>query len=505
MKKHIITALCGVVLLGGSSCNLDFKPVSEITYVGFWEKEEAARAGFTGVVSQFRAHASTFYGMGEIRADGWLGSKTMESTHNDVMKRNQYSETIAPYANWAGFYGLIHYINDFLANAEKAQFQTPTDRDNMMAQVYGMRAFVYYTMLKAWGDVIITTEPLTGDKVSDLQALRRKRSPKAEVMALVLSDIEKSLEYYNKPGVKPNWQNSSVYWSKAATLTLKGDALLWKGEVLTGGEADFREAKNALQAVVDLSKYSLVPYEQLWGTANEGNREFIFAFDYQKDQAQHFYSGNYAARSVDLRDRFSQNQENLFAMGFSGGNREAPSDELLHLLYAQADKRQATFALIFDTRTPQDLTTLSNSSNPHYKGAILRKFWGQLEGDGTRLKDENVPLYRYADVLLLLAEAKNQLGEDPSSEINQVRTRAGVATMYANGSKIDNKRAILEERFKEFVGEGKRWWDLVRAGDGLVFEYVKSIPANEAFRIYYPISSGMISVDPEYITQTEGY
>ena len=108
-------------------------------------------------------------------------------------------------------------------------------------------------------------------------------------------------------------------------------------------------------------------------------------------------------------------------------------------------------------------------------------------------------------MLLLLAEAKNQLGEDPSAEINMVRVRAGVAVKYISKNKLENKRAILDERLREFAGEGKRWWDLVRAGDDLVFDYVTNLKKENRHMIYLPLSNSLISKDPEYITQTEGY
>lgn len=514
LKKYTITACLLASVLGGTTaCNLDFEPESTVTYTGYWNKEEGVRAAYTALFDRFRAYGSTFFYTGEMRADIWGGSRMLEAPVDIQLLANQYSATTTFWTNWGNFYQMMHYLNDFITNAGAASFTREVDRSNMLAQAYGLRAFIYYRMLQVWGDVIITTEPVTGDKVGDLAALRRARSPKADVMAQVLADIEKSIELYNQAGVASTWSNSNVYWSKAATLTLKGDALLWKGQVLGGGSADFTAAKAALQEVVSMNKYSLVDYNALW--SNEANAEFIFALDYQKDQATHFYSGNFYARAVDLNGKYTQLGEVFSAtlnpnLVFSGGNHHAPSDYTLKMLYGTAgDKRSNTFALVFDATdatdaTAQDLTTLTNTNNSKYRGAILRKFWGRTDA-GSRLADNNIPIYRYADVLLLLAEAKNQLGEDPSGEINQVRTRAGLTTAYTNSTKLANKEAILEERLKEFVGEGKRWLDLVRAGDNLVFKYVTSISSAEAYRIYMPISTAMISADPELIKQTEGY
>lgn len=143
-----------------------------------------------------------------------------------------------------------------------------------------------------------------------------------------------------------------------------------------------------------------------------------------------------------------------------------------------------------------------------YKGSVLQKFLGIVGDDGARKSYNNIPLYRYADVVLLLAEAKNNLQEDPSAEINLVRQRAYGANypsyIYTNGSQAENAEAILNERYKEFVGEGKRWWDLVRAGESYVFDEIQSLDESEAYKIYYSISQSMLANDDQLV-QTEGY
>lgn len=71
-------------------------------------------------------------------------------------------------------------------------------------------------MLKAWGDIPITTEPING---VDILALQKPRSPKTEVMTQIKSDLEQSLDYFGNDNNL--WLNTKIYWSKAATLTLK--------------------------------------------------------------------------------------------------------------------------------------------------------------------------------------------------------------------------------------------------------------------------------------------
>lgn len=496
MKKYIIMA---VSLMGFSGCNLETPPDSNLTYSGFWETEEAAKSVFDGVYSRFRSYGNTMWQMGELRSDIW-GGKGVENAHNQDLFTNDINTTKVPFINWANWYSMLHFINDFIKNAPSAPFSNTKERDNMLAQMHGLRAYVYYTMLKSWGEVPIVLNPL--QNISDLASLKTPRASKAEVMSLIKGDIQKSLHLFSG---NENFFNNRVYWTKNATLTLKGDVFLWSGKVLAGGNTDYTEAKNALSQVTG---YSLVPYENLWGIPNENNAEFIFALDYKKDEATHYY-GVTTARFSDVKDKFDDASRKISDILYvEGGNYNAPSDKTLLLIDDVNDQRRKTFVRVYADNAGYIPFVAANTK---YLGSILNKFVGRNDG-GTIYRENNVPIYRYADVLLLLAEAKNNLGEDPSTEINQVRQRAygsayNVATHgYVATSQQANAKAILDERYKEFIGEGKRWWDLLRAGDNFVYDEVNSMTGAGGVKkpIYLPITTGMLA-DDNTLKQTEGY
>lgn len=502
MKKYIISLLSLVLIF--SACDLDIQPESDLTFNGFWETEEAARAAHVGIAARHRDYANTFFTMGEIRSDIW-GGLTIEDPYSMELINNDISVSKVYYSNWANFYGFMHNINDFLTNVPNVPFKSEEDKNHILAQVYGIRAQVYYTMLKAWGDVPITTEPLVE---VDLETLKKPRSPKEEVMQQVKSDIAKSLELFGNSNRK--WLGKNIYWSKAATLALKGDAYLWSGKVLGGGQPDFTEAKNALASITG---FELVPYNKLWGEDNEENNEFIFAFDYQQDQAGNYYA-SFTGRIVDFNPLFdaegvSAKDQSVLGDGVSvvagGANRYGPSEKTLLMLDDKNDNRYNTFIRLY---TNDEGHYPYEPSDDTYEASVLKKFLGSIYDDGQRQNYNNVPLYRYADVVLMLAEAKNNLNEDPSAEINAIRQRAYGDNFedyrFVNGDQASNRKAILDERFKEFVGEGKRWWDLVRAGDGIVFQELESLNASEAYKIYYSISQEMLANDDQ-LTQTAGY
>ena len=144
-----------------------------------------------------------------------------------------------------------------------------------------------------------------------------------------------------------------------------------------------------------------------------------------------------------------------------------------------------------------------------------------LEGSNERSWYDDYPIYRYADALLLLAEAKALLGEDPSTEINAVRERA-YGSEYFNAHKNevaypndkgsfynDNPfeagdenvmEAILKERLREFFFEGKRWYDLRRFGKDYVLKYTTA----QESRLLWPINEGALTNNPA-LKQTPGY
>jgi hypothetical protein len=508
MKKiSRILLIFGLMLLA-ISCDdlLEIDRVSSLGYDSFWKSEEAAKSSMVGVHGLMRWWNPTFWEMGEVRSDMW-GGKGFESEFNMELITQDISTDKAPWNSWANIYitsknksynlyRLINQINDAIKNIPLITFQNEAEKKFLMGQAYGMRAYVYYAMLRTWGGIPVVLEPT---EAIDFTNLGRKRSSEQEVMNQIKQDIQASLTAFgDNNGFH---KNQRVYWSKAATQILKGDVFIWSGTHMGAGNNDYSQAKDALQEVANRTDLGLLPdFSNVFAYTNKNNKEIIFAYSYALEQATNNYN-NFTARQSDISNLYDSKGNKMgTGLALIGGNRHHPSDELLAVLFENPlDQRgEATFIRLF-----------KNPNATDYQGSVIKKFSGVVDA-GSRKMVDDVPVYRYADALLLLAEAKNLLGEDPSPEINQIRARAYGSSYnalihgYVKGSKAVNTEAILKESQKEFAAEGKRWWDLRRAGNSYVLKYNKYLKAGEEYKLLAPISRDMIGRNP-LLTQTPGY
>ncbi|MGM5470010.1 RagB/SusD family nutrient uptake outer membrane protein [Flavobacteriaceae bacterium LMO-SS05] len=500
MKKYIFILFAAMAF---SACESELELVSpsELTAAGFWDTEEGARSAHTGLYVNLRDEAADLWLLGEMRSDIW-GGRTYESPFNENLIRSEINISTAPFGGWAGLYTNIHRINDFLVNVPNVSFLNEADKSHLLGQAYGLRALYYYTLLKTWGDVPIILEPFT---TVDPAGLSRERSPQSEVMALIKSDLAASLSAFGSDN--SFFGGSKIFWSKAATLALKGDVYIWSGNVLGGGASDFTEAKTALQQIASFGIGLAPSIADLWGAGNENNNEFIFAIQYKQDERENFYN-SLTGRSTEINPQFDDMGNSMSSFIIAGANRYGQSEKTILLLDDNDDARKdATFIRLYvDDNSGIGYPTYNE---PKYFGSIFNKFLGVVKGS-ERIFENDVPLYRYADVVLLLAEAKNLLGEDPSGEINQIRQRAYGANYvplthaYVNSTPTANANAILNERYKEFIGEGKRWWDLRRAGNSFVIDNVSFLNPGDEYKLLLPITQDMIGRNP-LLDQTPGY
>ncbi len=504
-STYLLPVLVFVTCLVSCSKKLELTPISNISDVNFWKTPDQFDAFVTGLHVRFRSHNGAFQTLGEFRADifgsdpGTSGAFTGESSQGlERIWLSTLDLDNPGVTNFGGFYTNIVQINLLINKLNTTNIVTAANKRYYLGIAYGMRAFYYFQLLRTWGDVVIQTEPIVS---LDISNLAKAASPQADVMKLIKMDIDSSTTNY---ATDYSIKDTKSTWSKAATLMLKGEVYLWTS-YRGGGNADATTAKNALTEIrTNVTGLALLPaFENVFATTNRGNAEIIFASRYLLNEAaMAFIPASFVPQTgliANFYDSAANRKFNATTDNW-GGLLRAPTKIAAFRAFSDQDSRkwasiQPAYNLV--------------SGTYRIAGAFVKKFQGE-QSSGGRFFTNDFPIYRFSDLLLLLAEAKLALGEDPSPEINLVRARAygsnytAAALGYPNQAIDANPReAILQERYYEFIFEGKRWYDLRRMGDSYVYAHSAVLPS-QAYKLLWPIDRTSLT-NNRLLVQTAGY
>lgn len=501
-----------------TSC-LDVEPQSEITDASYWKEEGQFSSANTGLQSMFRDRNFTFYLWGEMRSNLYGGSPFSgeASAGYEVLWDNLLSQASPGISNYGGCYMLINQLNLMIAKSENTDIIKEAVRKNYLGSAYGMRAFMYFQLLRTYGDVIVLTDYTKGSDIS-IGNMAKAASPAAEVMAQIKKDIEASEKAY---GDNYKFANGRNYWSLAATKMLKGEVYLWSGKQMGGGTADYQTAKAAYEDVKKADVALLNDFTQVFAFGNKKNKEIIYAVYNGKDESKMWgdsFRMTLVMGSQFFKNHFEANGNPLAQSAMkdmAGVMRVSLNKNMWKELYRDGDTRKAG--------SLKDIYIKNEDGSLKYVGNIQYKFQGTTpQGYNERQWFDDYPIYRYADCLLGLAEAKALMGENPAAEINEVRKRAygeeyfnahqaevaypndTDASFYANNSFVGSDanviEAVLKERCREFLFEGKRWHDLRLMGA----EYVTKYSSAHANKLLWPIDENTLGVNNQ-LHQTPGY
>lgn len=477
-----------------ASCtkNLELSPESQISNASFWKTQDDVTGALNGMYARFRSEAtSNLFYYGEAR------SETMNSSvgegGNTIRFYNNILNPVNVTLDWRNLYTVVHDANLLLKYTPAITFSSESEKNKVLAQAYAMRAFVYFILVRTWGGVPLVEVPT---ETADPEVNFRARATAAEVFGLIKSDLDQALTLFPDD----NFPQGRCLWSKPAANALKADVYLWTAKKLNGGSADFTTALTAATAVLSTDVALLANYDDIFRYANKGNKEILLSIRFLENESdQNVYQGMYIFPAYTPTNI---DQPTKDAIGLSGGFSLWTASATARNQFTTDDQRRdASFREIytFPAGDPGGVKS--------YYSTLVYKFRG-IELNGQRLFLDDVILYRLADVLLMIAEAKNGLTQDPSSEMNLVRERAYgddyPSHIFVSGSQEQNDDAILKERLLELAFEGKRWWDLVRFDKA--FELVPSLQgrAGEEGLLLFPISETTLSLDPK-VDQNPGY
>ncbi len=488
-KKLIFTCLVGFGL-GSCTDDLTLTPISQITNASFWKSPQEARGALNGMYVRMRSQATTnLFVWGEGRSEVWVQNFGFDPSINFFVYTNNLSR-VNPGPDWTTMYSVVHDANLLLKYVPTITFATEAEKNTTLAQAYAMRAFTYFTMTKIWGDLILIEQPTEG---FDPTTIYKERAPQADVFKLIKSDIEKALTLF-PDNTLPNGRNR---WSKPALNALKADVFLWTAKRLNGGATDFNAALSAISEIEKADVALLSSFSDVFRFANKGNKEILLSMRFQEGESSaRTVLGGVPTLTAPTVPFTSQEVINKILPYYAGKDSYWQMSTLVTKQFSDDDSRKsASFIEVNQTR----------NGTTSFMYNIDLKWPGTTSGGITVMFDDFI-LYRYADVILMKAEAKNGLGQSPAEEMNKIRQRAYGAKFanytFVNGTKEANDEAILQERLFEFLNEGKRWWDLVRFNKAL--EKVPLLKGKTQNDLLYPISETILSLEP-LVKQNPGY
>ena len=525
MKQIITTFLIAGIISIFSSCTkqLDLSPVSTISNANYWTAASSFDAGGTGRQTQGRTDNGNMVVLGEMRADifgddpGGSGSFTGEAPQgaertwlNTLNLDNVFTAN-----NFAGFYYNIVQIDLLISQLHSTSLLTQAKKSEYLGIAFGMRAYYYFQLMRSWGGVILQTDPVTSFNIA---TLAKPSNSLDSTTALIKSDIDSSTYNFGS-NYTFDASNGKYFWSKAATLMLKANVYLWTS-YRGGGSADATTALNALNdiqanvpglALVTIPGTAPSAFANVFSVNNRQNSEIIFASRYAFSEATMTFATSTFLPQTGLISNFYDSVNNVQfnpnTTGNWGGLLRAP---VKISAFKQFDS--------LDTRALASIQPAYNLVNGSYviAGCFVDKYRGEFQA-GNRAITNDFPIYRYADLLLLKAEAEVILGMNPANEINQVRSRAygsnyNEAVYGFPNQPIDANpmEAILQERFYEFIFEGKRWYDLLRMDPAGSYVYEHVLPASAfpntdpAGRLLWPIDRTSLT-NNKALVQTAGY
>ena len=523
MKKIYMLPLF-LLLMGAVGCQkfLDRKPLDASSATNFLSNQTEMEQGLNGV------YASSMW----VLANNTPLLFAVESSTDMAIKRTGNSEDLVAMGEagpfllnnglvntcWSQAYRLVQRANQQLLGMENGRANvTPQVYSRIMAETITLRAWAYFHLMYMFGDVPFYTKPPTVSEV-----LGSTRTPVATIVAELYKDLDTAAARFDAANAQAILGDGRV--NKAVALGIKAKlALLIK---------DYRTAANATQAIISTNLYGLNPrYPDLFMLAGQRanvNREILFNQTYPTDQlnpqnwlvvltiprqvtnsqSSHFPS-QVLVDQFEGRDGQRIDQSTVYSPAAPRENRDRrlrwtvimqgdtvnwrnnvnilpyvnPSERTIFNIYSNVRRRFNWSTGVFDNFTGNNdwigaqaagiQWQVSATGNIGGVGYAWRKYV-----DSTQYSWETKTGYilmRYADILLMYAEAKTELNEIDAtvlSALNAVRTRAGQPVVTTT-TQAALRTIIRRERAVEFGGEGLRLFDLRRWD---IYEKANSFP-----------------------------
>jgi tetratricopeptide (TPR) repeat protein len=487
-----------LLLVCFTSCRkyLDKVPLDSVNTENFWKTEEDAIAAINGAYQPLQW--PKLYNLRLWTTDIWAGNSVVGAgggtdgiETQDISNFVTTTDNAAALDIWRGPAPGILRSNMVLENVPGMNISEAL-KNRILGEARFLRAYYYFILVRLFGDVPLLTKPqYAGDN------LRPVRTPKAQVYDQIIQDFTEAI---NLLPTKQSYSGTDIgRASKGAAMGMLAKVYLTLG--------NYQKTVELCQQLSTMGYALNANYSDNFNPQTENSPESLFEVQYSGKTSYSFWSNENQASWVST---FTGPRNSDFVGGGYGWNQ--PTQEFVSS-YEAGDKRKD--ATILYQGGPQfDGKTYSSTYST--TGYNLRKFLVPKSiSPDYDTNPANFPVLRYADVLLMWAEALNELGKTaeaqlPSSNstatLNKVRARAGLPDVTGL-SQAELRNKILHERRVELAFEGHWWFDLIRVNNGQYgIQFLNSIGKSNATtkHLLLPIPQKEIDANPN-LTQNAGY
>lgn len=466
--KTIKPYMLALLLSGAAtSCNqeiLDVAPLDRLSAATFWKAEADADYALTGAYNYLYAGGGG-YSTSQFQIFAWDHfSDNAYSQYNYGGGQSALSSGITPQSGdyvrnyYDNSYRAIAAINTFLANVDKVL--TGDKLTRYKGEAYFLRAFHYFWLAQLYGNVVITTEDPFG---LDFKA-RKATSTRDEVLKLVNEDLDKAIA-----GL-PNDSYGNGHAVRGSAQGLKTRVLIFQKK--------YAEAATMAKQIIDGKVFALsADYGgNFYKPAQNTSKEIMFSVKYQLPNISHQDNGIAVPLQRWKGTLGTQDLIDEYETATGKQIKETSTDYNPATPYANRDPRmRMTFFFPGDTKASSgwpfigDLSVATPGKDSWIQGYYPVKKWldpSLSNPDYGTLGDNDFVLLRYADVLLMHAEAENEASGPANAyaSINAVRARANMPALPTGLSQAEMRERIRHERRVELAIEGIRYFDLRRWG-----------------------------------------
>ncbi len=488
MKKILYITLLFFVALTGCNKTLDINSVRVVSEVNMWNKLEDTRAGLMGVYALTRAALADNDGhwlYGDVRTGEFISPNRPDLKAIAGNKLNASYPTVEALSDWTRFYAIVNAANIFLERVGDVKAADKRYTENNMivdvAQARFLRAFAYFYMVRIWGDVpfIITShdgkfENKARENQGKILVWAEQEMLKAAAdLPYIYSggDVQQPGNYYNENDVR--WGGALV--TKNSAYAVLAHLAAWQG--------NYTDVATYAKFVEDNYGKSRIGYQTTDGlTKSDGfffNKNTSQMFGFNSDWGHIDGSGTGHIEELTLAEPILNKKVPDIYM---------PKDTIIKIFDQPNDERFSIDTL----GQPRSERYFTNINGKYPIFSKIKVIQGGGNDPTFRYFTSAIIFTRLEDIVLLRAEALAVLGDQNGAlnELLNVMTRRGITTITINSGELID--LIFEERHRELLGEGQRWYDMIR------FNKIKQ--NNPAFLtlinsqgIYWPISRKLIS------------